>query len=59
MENQSFRYKKVYCLCYYSQLDLIKEVSSFQQSINPDPLADRLQIKSHLSEDEKKLRFSS
>jgi len=58
---QWLREDVTYHTCYQSKEDLIKAVALFQERINLDPnaIADRLWVKSHLDSDEEKLRVSS
>jgi len=58
---QWLREDVTYHICYQSQQDLISAVALFQERINLDPnaIADRLWVKSHLEPDEEKLRVSS
>lgn len=50
-----------YHTCYDHKADLIAQVDRFQAQINADPiaLADRLWVKSHLNQEEEKLRVST
>ena len=58
---QWLREDVTYHTCYEREVDLIAQVKQFEDRINAEPneIADRLRVTTHLKPEEEKLRFST